>query len=267
MTDSPSQSPHIQVEHVSLAPVLFRSVKPKIKGSLELSGDLLLDDVSFRVFSGDRIAVIGPSGAGKTTLLRVLNRLSEPTSGTLYLNGQPYRSIPVVQLRQQIGLVLQESKLLGMMVQDAIAYPLKLRGVPQQEIQTRVAEWMERLHIPMEWCDRTEQQLSVGQRQLVAIARALVTNPAILLLDEPTSALDVGRIQQVFEVLTHLSQQQQTSILMVNHQLDLAQQFSNRVLHLQAGKVISDNASKTVDWQLLAQSLRQAEQSQVKEWE
>jgi len=267
MTDSASKLPQIQVEHVSLAPVLFRSIKPK-RGKLpELSGDLLLDNVSFQVFRGDRIAIVGASGAGKTTLLRVLNRLNEPTSGVIYLNGQPYASIPVVQLRRQIVLVLQESKLLGMTVQEAIAYPLRLRGIGQQEIQQRVALWMERLHLPLEWSDRTEQQLSVGQRQLVAIARALVTNPTVLLLDEPTSALDVNRIGQLFEILNDLNQHQQTTILMVNHQLALAQQFATRMLFLQDGKVISDQQAEAIDWHQLEQHLKQAEQAHSEEWD
>jgi D-methionine transport system ATP-binding protein len=84
----------------------------------------LLKDISFEVFSGDRITIIGPSGAGKTSLLRLLNRLSQPTSGKIYLENQEYGQIPVIQLRRQVMLVAQEAKLLGMTVRDALAYPL-----------------------------------------------------------------------------------------------------------------------------------------------
>lgn len=258
--------PQLQVEQVSYAPNLFRTIKPHKQEALE-TGANLLHDISFEVFSGDRIAIVGASGAGKTTLLRLLNRLSEPTKGKLLLNGQPYTTIPTVQLRQQVVLVLQESKLLGMTVQEAIAYPLKLRGLSQKEITQRVSDWMERLHLPLEWRDRTEQQLSVGQRQLVAIVRALAIEPPILVCDEPTAALDVGRIQQILRVFTELSETRQTTILMVNHQLDLARQLATRVLHLHNGTLVADQSATAMDWVGLEHRLKQAEQVQAAEWD
>jgi D-methionine transport system ATP-binding protein len=258
--------PQLQVQQVSYAPNLFRTIKPHKQAAVE-TGANLLHDISFEVFAGDRIAIVGASGAGKTTLLRLLNRLSEPTKGRLLLDGQPYSSIPTVQLRQQVVLVLQESKLLGMTVQEAIAYPLKLRGWGQKEITQRVSEWLERLHIPPEWRDRTEQQLSVGQRQLVAIARALAIAPPLLLCDEPTAALDIGRTQQVLRVFTELSETRQMTILMVNHQLDLAKQLATRVLHLQNGTLMADQAAASIDWIGLEHHLNQVEQIQAAEWD
>lgn len=266
MTHS-SPLPQIQAKHISLAPNLFRSIKLKRKDLPPVDGNLLLQDVSFEVSPGDRIAVVGASGAGKTTLLRLLNRLNEPTTGMFYLNGQAYAQIPPVQLRQQVMLMLQESKLLGLPVQETIAYPLHLRGMAKKEIQQRVGEWMDRLRIPTEWHDRTEQQLSVGQRQLVAIARALAAQPPILLLDEPTSALDVGRIQQVMETLMNLNQHDQTTILMVSHQLELAEQLATRVLHLEQGKLVGDEPAISVDWAALKRRLKVVEQEQAEEWE
>ena len=150
----------------------------------------LLKDISFQAWTGDRIAIVGQTGAGKTSLLRLLNRLNEPTTGSIYLENQEYRQIPVIQLRQQITLVPQESKLLGMTVREALAYPLILRRLPSAEIQQRLGYWLEQLRIPSDWLGRTEVQLSAGQRQWCAIARALVIQPKILLLDEPTSTLD-----------------------------------------------------------------------------
>lgn len=225
----------------------------------------LVKDISFEVFAGDRVAIVGPSGAGKTSLLRLLNRLSEPTTGAIYLENQDYRQIPVLQLRQQIVLVLQESKLLGMKVQEALAYPLVLRRLPQIEIQQRLDYWIEQLAIPSDWLDRTEVQLSVGQRQLVAIARALMIQPKILLLDEPTSALDFGRASRLVQVLTQLTDR--TTILMVNHQLELAQQFCTRLLYLQSGHLIQDVPnSEQMDWSKLRATLVQAEAQAVEEW-
>ena len=234
--------------------------------STSVGSQNLLKDISIEVSQGDRVAIVGPSGAGKTSLLRLLNRLSEPTSGSIYLENQDYRQIPVVQLRQQVTLVQQESKLLGMTVGEALAYPLVLRGLPRAQIQQRLLSWIEQLHIPEDWLERTEVQLSVGQRQLVAIARALVIQPKILLLDEPTSALDVGRATHLLQILTHLATTHQTTILMVNHQLDLAQAFCTRVLHLQQGQLIQDAPDLTLDWVKLQSALIQAEAAATEEW-
>jgi len=238
---------------------------------VSLSGSVgshyLLKDISFEVSAGSRIALIGPSGAGKTSLLRLLNRLSEPTAGSIYLSNQEYRQIPVLQLRQQVTLVPQESKLLGMTVQEALAYPLVLRNLPRAEIQQRVGYWIEQLHISTDWLGRTEVQLSVGQRQLVAIARALVIQPKILLFDEPTSALDAGRAYHLLQVLTQLAHSSQTTILMVNHQLDVAQQFCTRVLHFQHGQLVQDVPnSGQLDWAKLRENLIQAEAEAAQEW-
>jgi len=232
--------------------------------SASIGSQDLLQNISFDVAKGDRIAIVGPSGAGKTSLLRLLNRLSEPSTGVILFENQDYRQIPVLQLRQQIVLVPQESKLLGMTVQDAIAYPLVLRKLPKQQIQQQVSHWIETLHIPAEWLDRNELQLSVGQRQLVAIARALVIQPKILLLDEPTSALDAGRTSHLVEVLTDLATQ--TTILMVNHQLEIAELFCTRVLHFQQGRLIQDEPAFSVNWHKLRESLIQAETKAVAEW-
>lgn len=259
-------SPQLRLEQVTLAPNLFRSAKVNPKELATVNPYYLLRDVSLQVFQGDRMAIVGPSGAGKTSLLRLINRLNEPTSGALYFEEQPYATIPVLQLRQQVVLVLQESKLLGMTVQDALAYPLQLRGLDKKAIQLRLGEWIERFHIPSDWLNRTEQQLSVGQRQIVAIARAVLTHPKVLLLDEPTSALDAGRSQQLMSVLNDLSANHGTTILMINHQLDLAEQFSDRLLYLEQGRLLQDQASHQVDWLALKHQLQNAEQQQTEEW-
>ncbi|MBD1864329.1 MULTISPECIES: ATP-binding cassette domain-containing protein [Trichocoleus] len=226
----------------------------------------LLQNISFEVFQGDRIVLVGPSGAGKTSLLRLLNRLSEPTQGAIYLDNQEIRQIPVIQLRRQIVLVPQESKLLGMTVEAALTYPLTLQELPRTTIAQRLQYWLEQLHIPSEWLDRTELQLSVGQRQLVAIARSLMLQPKILLLDEPTSALDAGRAAHVLKVLTDLAESGQTTLLMVNHQLDLAQEFCTRVLYLQQGQLLKDSPSPAIDWIDLRNTLIQVETETTQEW-
>ena len=226
----------------------------------------LLSDISFDVFEGDRIGIVGPSGSGKTSLLRLLNRLSEPTQGQIFFEARAIQQIPVIQLRQQVTLVPQESKLLGMTVQEALTYPLMLRGIPRSTIQQRLSDWIERLRLPLDWLERTEAQLSSGQRQWVAIARALVIQPKVLLLDEPTSALDVGRGSHLLKVLAELAQGGQMTILMANHQLELAEQFCTRVLYLHNGTLTQDTPASQTNWPMLRERLVQAEAQEAQEW-
>ena len=225
----------------------------------------LLKDVSFGIEKGSWVGVVGPSGSGKTSLLRLLNRLSSPTGGSIYLKNQDYRKIPIIELRQKITLVLQESRLLGMSVAEAIAYPLKLRGLRPSEVEQRCEYWIEQLKIPDDWLSRSELQLSVGQKQLVAIARAAAIQPEILLLDEPTSALDVGSANLVLSALIALAESGVT-IIMTNHQLDLVQQFCTQLLYLNQGELIQDLPQNQVDWLKLRDSIIQQQLQQSEEW-
>ncbi len=228
-------------------------------------GARLLTDLSFAVQPGERAAIIGPSGAGKTSLLRVLNRLTSPTAGSIYLEGRNILEISVLEWRREVTLVLQESKLLGMSVGEAMAYPLKLRGLRPAEISERTSYWMEQLHVPQDWLSRTELQLSVGQRQLAAIARAMAIEPKILLLDEPVSALDSGKAARLLKALQLLADKG-TTILMANHQLEIAREFCTRVLHLESGKLVADVSSEEMDWMELRQNLIAAEVRETEEW-
>ena len=252
--DNLTHQAQLRLEQVNL----FTKLKTQAKENLQ--GYPILQDISFEVNRGDRIVIVGPSGAGKTHLLRLLNRLSEPSTGKIYLEDREYSQIPVLQLRALVTLVPQESKLLGMTVQEALAYPLVLRGLPQQTIQQRVTHWIEQLQIPNDWLGRTEVQLSLGQRQLVAVARAIVIQPKILLLDEPTSALDPSTTARILQVLTQLTQNQDMTILMVNQQLELAQKFCTRLLHLKQGQLLLNQTASFINWISLQENLMQAQE-------
>ena len=261
-----ARTSQIDVKQVSLASGIIAPAKHRPRSTVLAETYYLLKDISFEAVQGDRIAIVGASGSGKTSLLRLLNRLSEPTSGVILFNQKALTQIPTLTLRQQIVLVLQESKLLGMTVQQALEYPLALRQLPKQMIRERVQKWNDRLHIPSEWLSRTELQLSVGQRQIVAIARALMTEPSVLLLDEPMSALDVGRSELLLNVLRDITQVNGTTVIMVSHQLDLAEQGCDRVLHLEQGRLLQDLPAAQMDWQALRQALVQAEAQEAEEW-
>lgn len=175
--------------------------------------------------------------------------------------------MPPMQLRQQIVMVQQESKLLGMTVRQALEYPLTLRKVPKPTMQQQVLTWTEQLHIPEDWLGRTELQLSLGQRQWVAIARALMIQPKILLLDEPTSALDAGRSTYLINLLSNLAENRRITIIMVNHQLDLAEQFCDRVLQLEEGRLVQDKFLHEANWSEIKQNLINAETHAAEGWE
>lgn len=235
-----------------------------MRGPIE--GIPVLTDISFQIFLGEFVCLVGPTGAGKSSLLRLLNRLNEPTQGKIYFLNQDIKNIPVLELRRQVMLIPQEAKLLGMTVRQAIAYPLLLQRLPKQAISERSETYRELLHIPDDWLERTEVQLSLGQRQLVAMARALVSQPKVLLLDEPTSALDIGSASRVLEVLTDLAAKEQMTVLMVNHQLELVEKFCTRLLHLQETRLIQDTLAEQIDWLELRNNLLQTQRQATQDW-
>lgn len=164
-------------------------------------------------------------------------------------------------------LVSQEPKLLGMKVRAALAYPLQLQSLGAEEIKQQILTVTEKLEIPTDWFDRIESQLSAGQKQIVSIARGLITRPQILLLDEPIANLDFNTAEKILKYITDLARSQQMGLIIVNHQLELAAQFSDRLLYLQDGKLLLDRASNLVDWSNLQQQIKAAEGESIAEWE
>ena len=232
-----------------------------------IGSSLLLKDISFEVELGTKVAIVGASGAGKTSLLRLLNRLVSPTKGEIYFQDRPLNTFSPIELRRQIVLVAQEPKLLGMNVFDALKYPLQLQQLSESEIRVRVDTWTQMLRISSEWFDKTQLQLSLGQRQLVTIARALMMQPKILLLDEPTSALDIATATHLLKILERQNQTQNQTIIMVNHQLGLVEEFGDRFLLLDRGRLIEDTKDGKIDWQTLQQKIMRSQTEQEREWE
>ena len=227
----------------------------------------LLIDISFSLATSESIALTGITGAGKSTLLRLLNRLSEPTSGQILLNGENYKNISPIALRQRVMLVSQEPKLLGMKVRESLAYPLQLQSIGIEEIKQRIVTITEQFEIPTAWFDRTELQLSAGQKQIVSIARGVITQPQVLLLDEPIANLDFTTAERVLNTLNNIARSQQMGTIVVNHQLELASRFSDRLLYLQDGKLLINEVSESVDWQNIQQQIRRSEDRSIAEWE
>ncbi|NJN74413.1 MAG: ATP-binding cassette domain-containing protein [Limnothrix sp. RL_2_0] len=227
--------------------------------NFEVLSQKILQDISLTLEDGDRLIILGASGSGKSSLLYLLNRLQSPTSGKLQFNKKPYDVYSPEQLRQQITLVPQDPKLLGMVVKEALFYPLKLQQLTKVELQRRWLFWQERFDIPDIWLDRNEALLSGGQKQWVAIARALMMEPQILLLDEPTSALDIGRSQKLAQVLIDYQTEKPLPMAIATHSFDFAQQFATKVIYLEKGRIQIQGDRHQIDWaeiqaKLIAQS-------------
>jgi D-methionine transport system ATP-binding protein len=222
---------------------------------------VILDGISFATEPFSKVGVIGASGAGKTSLLRLINRLAEPDGGQIFWQGKPLSQYSAPLLRQQIMLVPQEPRLLGMTVEQAIAYPLNLQRLSAEQIEQRTQLWQKRLPVPDEWRSRQELELSVGQRQWVSIVRALTAQPQVLLLDEPTSALDSGRIEQ----LAHGIKQLDCSVFVVSHQLSFIEKTCDRVLWLDQGRLRQDCSALEMDWQSVKTLL--TEKNTVLDWD
>lgn len=231
-----------------------------------IGADLLLRDISFEVQPGEIVDIVGASGSGKTSLLRLLNGLVSPSQGKIYFAELAVEQYTPVELRRRLVLTPQEPKLLGMKVIDALAYPLQLQQLSESEIRAQIDTWLDLLRIPAEWLMKTELQLSLGQRQLVAIARALMMKPQVILLDEPTSALDVGTATYLLKVLEKLNREQNLTIIMVNHQLELIQDFGDRLLLLNQGNLLADLPATTANWQQASQKIFQLRSEEAQEW-
>jgi putative ABC transport system ATP-binding protein len=197
-------------------------------------GGLLLQNISFSLQQAEVLAVVGPSGAGKSTLLRLLNRLDEPTRGSVYLRGRDYREIPPVTLRRSIGMVMQRAFLFPGTVAENIAFgPAQLgKSMPPQQIADLLA------HVGLEgYAGRDALTLSGGEAQRVAITRALANEPEVLLLDEPTSALDEAARDGVQNLLASLIRERRLTCVWVTHSTEQARAMSDRVLALRAGQI------------------------------
>jgi ABC-type methionine transport system ATPase subunit len=194
-------------------------------------GAEILAGVDALVPDGEVTAVVGPSGAGKSTLLRAINRLIEPTSGEVYLDGEPTGSLDPLELRRRVGMVFQIPALFGDSVEDAILYGARLAGRNADP-----GRLLEVVGLDPLVSGRRPETLSVGPQQRVAIARALALQPEALLLDEPTSALDEGARRKIEELVGGLNARLGLTMVFVSHDLSQVERIADRVVVLAEGR-------------------------------
>jgi ABC-type methionine transport system ATPase subunit len=182
---------------------------------------------------GEITAVVGPSGAGKSTLLRAINLLIEPSSGEVYLDGEPTRSLDPLELRRRVGMVFQIPTLFGNSVEDAILYGTRLVGRSADP-----GRLLEVVGLDASLAGRDPRSLSVGQQQRVTVARALALEPEALLLDEPTSALDEAARRKVEELVRDLNARLGLTMVFVSHDLAQVRRVADKVVVLAEGKSV-----------------------------
>ena len=198
-------------------------------------GAQILKGVDAGMPDGEITAVVGPSGAGKSTLLRAINRLIEPSSGEVYLDGEPTRSLDPLELRRRVGMVFQIPALFGGSVEEAVLYGARLSG---KDADPRRLLGMVGLDVSL--AGREPGSLSVGQQQRVSVARALALEPEALLLDEPTSALDEAARRRVEDLVRDLNARLGLTMVFVSHDLSQVERIADRVMLMAEGKSVGE---------------------------
>ncbi|CAA9588004.1 MAG: ABC transporter, ATP-binding protein (cluster 13, osmolytes) [uncultured Thermomicrobiales bacterium] len=199
-----------------------------------------VDECSFEVEAGQFVTLLGPSGCGKTTLLKMVNRLYEPTGGTIFIDATDVRQLPVTELRRQIGYVIQQTGLFPhLTVAQNIAVVPTLLKWSKEKIAARVDELLALIELaPDEYRARYPAQLSGGQQQRVGLARALAADPGVILMDEPFSAIDAITREALQDEMLRLQRKVRKTILFVTHDVEEALRLADKIVVMRAGKVV-----------------------------
>jgi osmoprotectant transport system ATP-binding protein len=206
----------------------------------ETTGHPAVDDVSLDIQPGEFIVLLGTSGSGKTTVLKMINRLIEPTSGQITIDGMEIHAMPAPQLRRTIGYVIQQAGLFPhMRVADNIAVVPRLLKWDRGRIAARVSELLELVGLPPDrYARRYPSQLSGGEQQRVGLARAMAAEPRTLLMDEPFGALDAITRSRLQDELARIHRQLRHTILFVTHDVDEALRLADRIVVMSEGRLV-----------------------------
>lgn len=221
------------------AMIEFQSVTKRYQG-----GQPAVDDLSMSIDKGCITVFVGPSGCGKTTSLRMINRMVEPTSGTITVAGKDVTSVPAAELRRSMGYVMQSSGLMPhRSVLDNIATVPRLNGVPKGQARKRAAELLDVVGLDPSLGKRYPSQLSGGQQQRVGVARALAADPPVLLMDEPFSAVDPVVRDELQQELLRLQRDLAKTIVFVTHDIDEATVLGDKVAVFAVGGKLAQYAT------------------------
>ena len=202
--------------------------------------NVVLDNISETITTGEKVVIIGPSGSGKSTFLRCLNLLEVPTAGEIIFDGETITDpkCDINKVRQQMGMVFQHFNLFQNLsiLDNMILAPTKLRLMSREEAVAQAMALLERVGLP-DKVNAYPAQLSGGQKQRIAIARALMMKPKVMLFDEPTSALDPEMVGEVLEIMKELARDGMTMVV-VTHEMGFAREVGTRVLFMDGGHIV-----------------------------
>ena len=247
MEQQTNQIPLIELDHLqkyfSITKGLLKKNVTQVKA---------VDDISLTINQGEIVGLVGESGSGKTTLARVLLNLTKRTGGSVKINGVDLAAVSGAQLkkmRRDIAVVFQDpaSNLNPRQtVESSIMRPMIIHGVPRSEAKKKAAETLDMVKMDRRYLDSYPHQLSGGQLQRIAIARALALNPKIMILDEPTSALDVSVQAQILNLLLDLQEQMGLTYLVITHDLNVIKYISDRIAVMYLGRLVEFGPTKEV---------------------
>lgn len=220
----------------------FKNIKKSYKNSI------VLDDFNLKIDKGNLVVLIGSSGCGKTTLLKMINRLIEPTSGDIFVDGKNNKDVDPIELRRSIGYVIQQTGLFPhMTVKENIEIIPKLMGRSQEEIDKKTVELFNMVGLePEKYSDRYPVELSGGQQQRVGVARAFAADAEIILMDEPFSALDPITRTELQEQLFNIQKEYKKTIVFVTHDMDEALNLADKICILKDGKILQYDTPENI---------------------
>lgn len=207
--------------------------------------NIAVNNISFEIKEGENFILLGTSGSGKTTMLRMINRLISPSSGTIHLNHKNVLDIPVEKLRREIGYVLQRNSLFPhYTVAENIAVVPKLLHWDKKKIEEKTVALLHKFRLPKERLSSYPNELSGGEAQRVNLARAIIANPAVLLMDEPFGALDPVTRISIRKEFSELEEFKKKTILMVTHDVQEAFELADRICLIDKGKIMQVGTPK-----------------------
>lgn len=204
--------------------------------SLVRGGSPVLNNINLKFKEGTKSLITGKSGSGKTSLLRLLNRLNDPSEGKIYYNGLDIKDMNVIDLRRQITLVPQIPIIFDKTVKDNITIQSKF-GISPCPSLDQITKTLELCGLSQQFLDKDANQLSVGEKQRVCIARSIINKPDVLLLDEPTSSLDYDNSVSIYKLINNLNTELGITIIMVTHKIEESAVLNAEYYTLLEGKI------------------------------
>lgn len=212
-------------------------------------------DLSFEVHTGEVVAMIGSNGAGKSTVSRLANGLLRPDSGHVYVDGEDTGKVRTSAIAKKVGFLFQnpDRQICQNTVREEIAFGPQVQGVAQDEIERRTEEMLQTFELDGDWFPFTRSR---GERQRIALASVLACNPELVILDEPTTGLDYRECIRIMDYITGLSFEKGLTVLMVSHDMELVQEYAQRVLVLTDGRLVDEGPTGRImkDMSVLGQA-------------